>query len=50
LKEQPLLLMTVAMIGAYIVQGLINNPQVFTTPLLFVYLGIAESLYQHKSE
>lgn len=50
MKEQPLLLMTVGMIGAYIVQGLINNPQVFTTPLLFVYLGIAESLYQYKSE
>lgn len=30
-------------IAAYMLQGLVNNPQVFTTPLLFLFLGIVRN-------
>lgn len=39
-KEAQVLLLGCIGILAYLMQGLVNNPQVFTTPLYFIFLGI----------
>lgn len=39
-KEAQVLLIGCIGILAYLMQGLVNNPQVFTTPLYFIFLGI----------
>lgn len=47
-KDNPLLLLGVAAIGASLLQGLVNSPQVFSTPLLFVLLGILEAIFRKQ--
>lgn len=42
-KRQVIAVIGVAGIVSHMMQGIVNNPQVFTTPLLFVFLGILES-------
>jgi hypothetical protein len=37
-------------ITAYILQGMVNNPQVFTTPLLFIFLGVMDNLINRNQE
>lgn len=37
-------------ITAYILQGMVNNPQVFTTPLLFIFLGVMDNLVNRNQE
>ncbi|MFP3156028.1 O-antigen ligase family protein [Lachnospiraceae bacterium ZAX-1] len=45
-KKQPLLLIGSVTALSYLMQGLVNNPQTFTTPLLFIFFGVMESLYR----
>ncbi|WP_099469014.1 O-antigen ligase family protein [Konateibacter massiliensis] len=40
---QPAAVIGCAGIVAYMLQALVNNPQVFTTPLLFIFLGVMEN-------
>lgn len=47
-KEKKELLLGCIGIFAYVVQGLVNNPQVFTTPLFFIFLGVVESGVRKK--
>lgn len=35
---------------AYMAQGMVNNPQVFTTPLLFLFLGIMENKTRNQEK
>lgn len=42
--RKPVLLLGCVGIFAYLLQGLVNNPQVFTTPLYFIFLGIVADL------
>ena len=37
-------------ITAYILQGMVNNPQVFTTPILFIFLGVMDNLVNRNQE
>ena len=49
-STQPLAVVGIIGITAYMLQGLVNNPQVFTTPLLFLFLGIMDKLINRKNE
>lgn len=40
----PILMMGTVTICSYLAQGMVNNPQIFTTPLLFLFLGIMKSM------
>ncbi|WP_099467011.1 O-antigen ligase family protein [Konateibacter massiliensis] len=40
---QPIAVIGCAVIVGYMLQALVNNPQVFTTPLLFILLGVIEN-------
>lgn len=44
----PMLIIGIITICSYLVQGLVNNPQVFITASLFVFLGIMKSIERHK--
>lgn len=43
LSEKKFFLLGGVGITAYLLQGLINNPSIFTTPLYFIFLGIIKS-------
>ncbi|MFP3155822.1 O-antigen ligase family protein [Lachnospiraceae bacterium ZAX-1] len=43
-KERPILLIGSVTALSYLMQGLVNNPQTFTTPLLFVFFWIMENI------
>lgn len=43
-NSNPLLSLGCIGVTAYLLQGLVNNPQVFTSPLLFLFLGIMENM------
>jgi hypothetical protein len=49
-KTKPLATIGCVGITAYMLQGLINNPQVFTTPLLFLFLGIMDNILNRKND
>lgn len=49
-KENPLLLLGAAAILASLLQGLVNSPQIFSTPLLFVLLGILQAIFRKQRE
>lgn len=42
-KENTIALLGCVGIVSYMLQGLVNNPQVFTTPLFFIFLGIVQN-------
>lgn len=46
--EDPFLLAVAVGIVAYMAQGLMSSPQTFGTPLLFIAIGIGESLIRRK--
>lgn len=46
MKNNPLLLLAVVVLPAYLAQGLVNGLQIYTTPLLFLLLGIIASKIQ----
>lgn len=41
--KNPICLVEINVICSYILQGIVNNPQVFTLPLIFVFMGIIRS-------
>lgn len=49
-QKNPLLLLGVMAIGASLLQGLVNSSQVFSTPLLFILLGILETFFRKEKE
>lgn len=48
-SHNPIALVGLTGIAAYLAQGLVNNPQIFITPLLFIFMGIMESKLRRKS-
>ena len=46
--EDPFLLAVAVGIVAYMAQGMMSSPQTFGTPLLFIAIGIGESLIRRK--
>ncbi len=48
-KESPILIMGVITIVSYLGQGLVNNPQIFTTPGLFLFMGAMNSLRRKQN-
>lgn len=42
--ENPLLIIGVVTVCSYLVQGLVNNPSVFVTACLFIFVGIMKSI------
>ncbi len=42
-QQNPFLFIGAVGITAYLAQGLVNNPYIFTSPLYFIFLGILES-------
>lgn len=46
-KRNPALFVGTAAIIAYMTQGLVNNPQIFITPLYFILIGILEKWSLH---
>lgn len=49
-KTQPLAVVGIIGITAYMLQGIVNNPQIFTTPLFFLFLGVMDKLINRKNE
>ncbi len=47
-KEYPIFVVGVVAVGASLLQGLVNSSQVFSTPLLFLFLGIMEAIFRRK--
>lgn len=47
-KQYPIFVVGVVAIGASLLQGLVNSSQVFSTPLLFIFLGIMEAIFRRK--
>lgn len=45
--KNPIFIIEIATITSYFLQGLVNNPQVFTLPLIFIFISVFESI--HKS-
>lgn len=48
--QYPIMMMGTVMICSYLAQSMVNNPTVFQTPTLFLYLGILKSLERHYKE
>lgn len=49
-RQYPVMMMGTIAICSYLAQGMVNNPTVFLTPTLFLYLGILKSLERHYKE
>lgn len=49
-RQYPVMMMGTVMICSYLAQSTVNNPTVFLTPTLFLYLGILKSLERHYKE
>lgn len=49
-RQEPMLAVGATGIVAFMLQALVNNPLVFTTPLYFIFLGIIQSKIRKKSE
>lgn len=47
-RKTPFLLAVSAMIISYLAQGIVNNPQYITTPLLFIFIGIGEAMTRNE--
>lgn len=47
--ENPILIMGVVTVCSYLAQGLVNNPQIFITACLFVFLGIMKSIERRSA-
>lgn len=47
-KEEPFLLAIAAAAVAYMVQGMMGSPQTFSTPILFIMLGLGEAIIRNK--
>lgn len=43
-KQYPIFIVEVAVISSYLLQGMVNNPQVFTLPLIFVFMGCMQGM------
>lgn len=49
-RHYPVMMMGTVVICSYLAQSMVNNPTVFLTPTLFLYLGILKSLERHYKE
>ena len=49
-RSCPIMMMGTVMLCSYMAQGMVNNPTVFLTPNLFLFLGILKSLERHYKE
>ena len=49
-KNSSIAILSCVVVLSYIAQGLVNNPQVFTTPLLFLFLGIMENKIRNEEK
>lgn len=49
-RHYPVMMMGAVVICSYLAQSMVNNPTVFLTPTLFLYLGILKSLERHYKE
>lgn len=49
-SNQPLMLLGAVVLCSYLAQSLVNNPTVFITPNLFLFLGILKSIERKSSE
>ena len=49
-RQYPIMMVGTITICSYLAQGMVNNPTVFLTPTLFLYLGILKSLERHYKE
>lgn len=47
--ENPILIMGIVTLCSYFAQGLVNNPQIFITACLFVFLGIMKSIERRSA-
>ena len=46
--SNPLVLVEVMVLSSYLLQGIVNNPQVFTLPLIFLFMGAVNNLCETK--
>ena len=49
-KNSSIAILSCVVVLSYMAQGLVNNPQVFTTPLLFLFLGIMENKIRNEEK
>lgn len=47
-EKSPVFMMGTMVVSSFLAQGLVNNPQIITTPHLFLLLGIVKSLEQRN--
>jgi O-antigen ligase len=47
-KKEPFAIVGCAGMVAYFMQGLVNNPQVFTTPLYFLFMGVVAAKVRNQ--